>query len=130
MIDSQILIKTLLVGVFLLFAFIVVVPGKGSRHLAVRRLLLLAVFALGILTVIFPEITSELAEFVGVGRGTDLVLYALVVVFVGNSLFTAGRFRHHERDITRLARALAIAEAPHPRPDLHQPGLPTSPPHS
>lgn len=114
MIDSQFLIKALLIVFFAFFAFVVVIPGKGSRHLAVRRLLLLAVFGLGILTVIFPDITTKVAEFVGVKRGTDLVLYALVVIFVGNSLFTAGRFRHHERDITRLARALAIAEAPHP----------------
>lgn len=114
MIDSQFIIKALLVAFFAFFAFVVVVPGKGSRHLAVRRLLLLMVFGLGIFAVIFPDITSEIAVFVGVGRGADLVLYALVVVFVGNSLFTAGKFRHQERDITRLARALAISEAPHP----------------
>jgi len=114
MFDSQFLIKAVLVAAFLFFSFIVVVPGKGSRHLAVRRLLLLAVFALGIIAVVFPGTTTDLAEFVGVGRGTDLMLYGLGVVFVGNSLFTAGKFRHQEREITRLARAIAIAEAPHP----------------
>jgi len=112
--DSQFLIKFLLVAAFALFAVIVVVPSRGSRHLAVRRLALLAVFALGILTVIFPEITLKLAELVGVERGTDLVLYALVVVFVGNSIFTAAKFRHHERDLTRLARMIALSEAPRP----------------
>lgn len=114
MLDSQFLIKFLLVTAFVLFALIVVVPSRGSRHLAVRRLALLAVFGLGILTVIFPEITLELAKLVGVERGTDLVLYALVVVFVGNSIFTAAKFRHHERDLTRLARMIALSEAPHP----------------
>ena len=120
MIQSQLVIKALLVAVFLFFAFIVVVPGKGSRHLAVRRLLLLSVFALGILAVIFPDITGEVAEFVGVARGTDLVLYGLVVVFVGNSLFTAGKFRHQEREISQLARALAIAETPPPAVREHK----------
>lgn len=114
MVDSQIVIKVLLVAAFILFALIVIVPSRGSRHLAVRRLALLAIFALGILTVIFPDITSRLAEVVGVERGTDLVLYVFVVVFVGNSIFMAAKFRHHERDITRLARALALAEAPKP----------------
>lgn len=114
MYSGQLVIKILLVATFVLFALIVIIPSKGSRHLAVRRLALLAVLALGILTVIFPDITSELAEAVGVARGTDLVLYALVVVFVGNSIFTAAKFRHHERDITRLARSLALAEAPSP----------------
>lgn len=114
MVDSQIVIKVLLIAAFISFAVVVVVPSRGSRHLAVRRLALLAVFALGILTVIFPDITSRLAEFVGVERGTDLVLYGMVVVFVGNSIFMAAKFRHHERDITRLARALALAATPRP----------------
>jgi hypothetical protein len=122
--DSQFLIKFLLVTAFVLFALVVVVPSRGSRHLAVRRLALLAVFALGILTVIFPEITLELAELVGVERGTDLVLYALVVVFVGNSIFTAAKFRHHERDLTRLARMIALSEAP--RPDAPRPDAPAT----
>lgn len=112
MFESQFLIKLLLVSAFLLFAVIVIIPSRGSRHLAIRRLAMLAVLALGILTVIFPGITLDLAEFVGVERGTDLVLYALVVVFVGNSLFTAAKFRHQERDLTRLARVIALTQAP------------------
>lgn len=114
MLDSQLVIKCLLVAAFVLFALIIVLPSRGSRHLAVRRLALLAVFALGILTVIFPGITLEMAELVGVERGTDLVLYALVVVFVGNSIFTAAKFRHHERDLTSLARMIALSQAPSP----------------
>jgi hypothetical protein len=114
MLDSQILIKIPLIAAFICFALVVLIPSRGSRHLAVRRLALLAVFALGVLTVIFPEITLRLAELVGVERGTDLVLYALVVVFVGNSIFTAAKFRHHERDLTQLARSIAISRAPAP----------------
>jgi hypothetical protein len=117
MLDSQIVIKVLLVAAFITFALIVIVPTGGSRHLAVRRLALLGIFALGILAVIFPDITSRLAEFVGVERGTDLVLYTLVVVFVGNSIFMAAKFRHHERDLTKLARAIAIRDTPRPWQD-------------
>lgn len=117
MFGSQIIIQVLLVAAFALFALVVVIPTKGSRHLAVRRLSMLAILALGILTVAFPDITTQIAESVGVGRGTDLVLYVLVVVFVGNSIFNAAKFRHHERDITKLARALAIQDAPRPWED-------------
>jgi hypothetical protein len=111
---SQIIIQVFLVAAFVLFALVVVVPTKGARHLAVRRLSMVAVLGLGVLTVAFPDITTQIADSVGVGRGTDLVLYVLVVVFVGNSIFNAAKFRHHERDITRLARALAIRDAPRP----------------
>lgn len=115
MFDSQIIIKLLLIGAFVLFAVIVIIPSRGSRHLAVRRLAMLGVLALGVLTVIFPEITLEVAEAVGVERGTDLVLYGLVVVFVGNSIFMAAKFRHHERDLTQLARSIALARVAPPR---------------
>jgi hypothetical protein len=114
---SQIVIQVLLVSMFVLFALVVIVPTKGSRHLAVRRLSMLAILGLGVLTVAFPDITTQVADRVGVGRGTDLVLYVFVVVFVGNSIFNAAKFRHHERDITRLARALAIQDAPRPWED-------------
>lgn len=114
MFDSQIVIKLLLISAFVVFAVIVVIPSRGSRHLAVRRLALLAVFALGVLTVVFPQITLRIAEAVGVERGTDLVLYGLVVVFVGNSIFTAAKFRHHERDLTQLARSIALARVAPP----------------
>lgn len=117
MFGSQIVIQSLLVTAFALFALIVLIPTKGSRHLAVRRLSMLAILGLGILTVAFPDITTEVADSVGVGRGTDLVLYVLVVVFVGNSIFNAAKFRHHERDITKLARALAIQDAVKPWED-------------
>lgn len=117
MFGSQIIIQVLLAGAFTLFALVVIVPTKGSRHLAVRRLSMLAILGLGVATVAFPDITTEVADSVGVGRGTDLVLYVLVVVFVGNSIFNAAKFRHHERDITKLARALAIRDAPRPWED-------------
>ncbi len=117
MLGSQIVIQILLVAAFVLFALIVLVPTKGTRHLAVRRLSMVAILGLGILTVAFPDITTAIADRVGVGRGTDLVLYVLVVVFVGNSIFNAAKFRHHERDITKLARALAIRDAPRPWED-------------
>lgn len=114
MFGSQIAIQILLVAAFVVFALVVIIPTKGSRHLALRRLSMLAILSLGILTIVFPDITTEVADSVGVGRGTDLVLYVFVVVFVGNSIFTAAKFRHHERDITKLARALAIRDAPRP----------------
>lgn len=117
MFGSQIVIQVLLVSMFVLFALVVIVPTKGTRHLAVRRLSMLAILGLGVLTVAFPDITTEIADRVGVARGTDLVLYVFVVVFVGNSIFNAAKFRHHERDITRLARALALQDAPRPWED-------------
>src|SRR5699024_10287774 len=53
-----------------------------ARHQAVRRVLL-ALFALvTAAAILFPAIVGRVAELVGVGRGTDLLLYLLVIAFL------------------------------------------------
>jgi hypothetical protein len=58
-----------------------------------------------------------------VGRGTDLLLYGLIVVFIGNSILMQRRHRMIERQITDLARALAISQAPPEEAAEHRPDL-------
>jgi small membrane protein len=112
--DGQIVIKIVLIGVFAIFAVIVLLPGRGTRKLAVKRLALLLLFGLAIVAVLFPEVTNAVANAVGVGRGTDLVLYGLVIVFVGHAISTSVRFRHQERELTQIARAAALRDAERP----------------
>lgn len=112
--DGQIVIKVVLIGVFALFAVIVLLPGRGTRKLALKRLALLLLFGLAIVAVMFPEVTNAAANAVGVGRGTDLLLYGLVIVFVGNAISTSVRFRHQERELTQIARAAALRDAERP----------------
>lgn len=114
MADGQIVIKLLLIAVFAVFAVIVLLPGRGTRKLALKRLALALLFALAIVAVMFPDITNAVANAVGVGRGTDLLLYGLVIVFVGNAISTSVRFRHQERELTQIARAAALRDAERP----------------
>lgn len=87
----------------------------GARHQAIRRLLLLAFVAAAVVSIIFPQLLSSVAALFGIGRGTDLVLYGLVVAFLGVLATTARRFREQETRLTKLARRLAIDEVPSPR---------------
>ncbi len=109
--SNQIVIQVLLVSAFVTFAIVLLLPVRGARRLAVRRLALAAAFIAAILAVIFPSALNDIANAVGVGRGTDLVLYGLVVVFMGNSIASAALSRQQHREITRLARAIAIRDA-------------------
>src|SRR5699024_8047156 len=86
----------------------------GSRHQAIRRLGLLAFMVLAAISVLVPSWVSSVARFVGVGRGTDLVLYVLVVVFFGYVVVTARGHARRGRQTTILARRLAIREADAP----------------
>lgn len=111
---NQIVIQVLLIAAFAVFAVILVLPGRGARRLAVRRLTLLLAFLAAVLAVVFPEFVNGLANLLGVGRGTDLILYALVVVFIGNSIASAAQNRQLHREITQLARATALRDARKP----------------
>ncbi|MGV8968100.1 MAG: DUF2304 domain-containing protein [Cellulomonas sp.] len=83
---------------------------RGARHVALRRIALIAfvLFAAG--SVLFPGVWNALANAVGVGRGTDLLLYMLIVVFLGYMASSYLRFRGVESQITLLARRIALDE--------------------
>jgi len=73
---------------------------------------------LAVLAVLLPTEVSRVAQFFGVGRGTDLVLYGLVVAFAFATINTYLRFKELELRYARLARAIAIrgAEPPSAHP--------------
>jgi hypothetical protein len=89
---------------------------RGARTQAVRRLGLLVFAAFAVWSILFPSVWNRLARLVGVGRGTDMVLYALVVAFLSFTLTTYVRFREFETRYTKLARRLALDEAGPPQP--------------
>ena len=59
-----------------------------------------------------------LANWLGVDRGTDLLLYVLVVAFMFTTMSTWIRFREQELRYARLARAVAIQNAVAPDEEL------------
>lgn len=86
-------------------------PPSGARHLALRRIAIAGFAVLAALSVLFPDAWNAAARIVGVGRGTDLLLYGTIVVFLLYMVTTYRRFRAMETQITLLARRVAIDEA-------------------
>ena len=71
----------------------------------------------GVVAVIHPSILQSIADFVGIARGVDLILYGLALViiyFVGS---VSVRFREHESKVVVLSRAFALLEAERRLPD-------------
>lgn len=104
-------IQLLLVTAIVLIAALMMRRTGADNHLAIRRLLM-GVFVLGaVLSILFPQWLSWAARLVGVGRGTDLLLYAFVIVFLA---FVYTQYRRNlvmQRKITLLARKIALLEA-------------------
>ncbi|TAK03553.1 DUF2304 domain-containing protein [Patescibacteria group bacterium] len=67
--------------------------------------------------VLRPEVADLFANVVGVGRGSDAVLYVSVVALAYLMFRLFLRFDRLERDITKLVRRIALDEATRPQAD-------------
>ncbi|MYW01597.1 DUF2304 domain-containing protein [Streptomyces sp. SID3343] len=93
----------------LLAVFVVKWDKVGTR--AWKRVAFMLFVGANVYAVLRPEDTTWVANKVGVGRGTDLILYLLVVGVAFMTLNSYMRFRSLEKKITDLARSVAISEA-------------------
>lgn len=110
--SSQIIIQVVLISAVAVIGWLIYrVPG-GSRHQAARRLVTLAFVAFAVVSIATPSLMTRLANILGVGRGADLLLYAMAVAFLAQMLSAFRRNAALERQITRLARRIALMEAP------------------
>lgn len=104
-------IQLLLVIAIATLGVIVMRRSGADSHLALRRLGLMLFVVVAISAVLFPQWLTFVANLIGVGRGADLLLYALVIVFL---VFVFSQFRRNvslQRQLTVLARRTAILEA-------------------
>lgn len=101
-------IQVLLIGgsLALLFHFFV-----RARRRPVQKLAMTVVFALIIVLVLFPDLSTWCAHRVGVGRGVDLVFYlsSLVLLFLCFNLYLGQKAL--EDRLTVVVRQLALLDA-------------------
>lgn len=109
--SDQIVIQViLLVGVGVVAALLTRTTAN-ARHQAIRRILLVGFVAVAAASVVFPDWLTWLARRVGVGRGADLLLYALVIAFLSFIATSYRRLGELERRITVLTRELALTRS-------------------
>jgi small membrane protein len=89
-----------------LFAYLAYFRSKLSD-----RLLGLLLLVVAWISILFPDYTTRVANLLGVGRGTDLIVYffGLFTTFALILLYTQGRT--HSQQLTELIRYLAIRDA-------------------
>jgi hypothetical protein len=106
------IVPLLLTSLALILAYV------GSRNQLTRpQFLVVATFVtIGGLTVLFPQVTTQVARLFNVGRGADLLLYFAVLagVFLAANFYF--RFKQTERQLTEVVRQLAILSAVKPVP--------------
>jgi small membrane protein len=65
----------------------------------------------GLLAVINPNETTEIAKLVGIRRGADLLMYSSVLGFGVGFYVVSLRLRQMSREITLLTREVALLES-------------------
>lgn len=104
-------IQILLVAGVIIIGLFLARPTGGDSHLALRRLFMAAFVVVAVVSILFPQWLSWIANLIGVGRGADLMLYALILAFL---VFVATTYRRNvqvNRRITLLAREIALTRA-------------------
>ena len=67
-------------------------------------IILLLFIAAGIVFVLFPQLTTKIANKLGVGRGTDLILYVCIIFFLFVMIRMYARIRKLEQTVTKIVR--------------------------
>ncbi len=94
--------------VFFLSGVVRLLLGDRPRWIALLRPLLWLAAAVAVWR---PDFTTKVAQFLGIGRGADLVLYALALAFLAAVFYFYRKSRQLEGEITRLVRHIALTTA-------------------
>jgi hypothetical protein len=94
-----------------LLCSVLVYAGVEYRRSPAVGLMSVGAGLAGLYFVWVPSHSTLVAEFVGVGRGADLILYLWVCISLIVLLNLHLKLRTQHESITKLARAIAIANA-------------------
>jgi len=98
--SSQVL---LLLGLLLLWIYIF-----RLRSDSIDRILFFIAGIVGVIFILNPQITTHIANFIGIGRGTDLMLYLFILASLFYVAAMNTRHRRLKRQMTLIVRALAL----------------------
>ena len=102
-----------IIVIFVAISLLLFALGSGGTHAgrAWKKLILCFLAIAMAVAVIFPDTTNKVAHIVGVGRGADLLLYILTLVFIG---YVLNNYLHQQNEkdaLYRLARKVALIDA-------------------
>jgi small membrane protein len=83
-----------------------------TRHLT--AVAFLGAWLAAIVLIANPEMSTQIANSVGIGRGVDFITYFLLITFLWGHYQHYLRYKRVENEVTQLVRELAIAQASRP----------------
>lgn len=105
------IIRIVLIVAILWIAWYFVATRGSSRSDAFKKLGLAGFVIAAIAAVIDPSLLTLLANQLGVGRGTDLLVYVLALITVFQLFNSYVKDKHHRKQVALLARRVALLDA-------------------
>ncbi len=99
----------LILSLLLSLAYFIKNVNKVSVK-AWKRLVLFFLPLFGIISVVYPNIIDNLAKKIGIGRGADLLLYVLVIIFIFVTLNFYLKFKEISLKQGKIISKIAILE--------------------
>lgn len=96
--------------VFLLFVRTAVHFARGTPG-RTTPLLEALLWLMACIAIFQPNLTAQIANLIGIGRGADLLLYLLVLSNLISWFYFYRRFQKLETNISELVRQIAIRDA-------------------
>ena len=96
--------QILLIAALILFVIYI----YRLRTAFLDRLVYIACAAVGVVFVIDPPFSTQIANLLGIGRGADLLFYLFIITSLFYAVETRSRIRRLEQKITMLVRQIAI----------------------
>ena len=105
------MIKIVLIFLSVLLFIWFLLNRKTAKANAGVKILSFIFFIFAVIVILIPNISNNIAKFLGVGRGADLLLYvlALVVAFLSLNIYMKNKEDH--KKLVKIVRKLAIVEA-------------------
>lgn len=100
--------QLIFIGIVLVFAALLWRSRDSAGGRAAKRLLLLAFVALVVFTIAFPEVTTTVAGFIGIGRGADLVFYLTSFGLMLLAALTYLKFQRVDSRSARVTQEMAL----------------------
>lgn len=107
----MILIQVILILAFALLLIKFLANPNSYQMKAWKKIIGVLFVALAVLAVLFPGALNHVANFFGVGRGADLLLYLLTLAFIFVVFSQYVNAKQEQKRFVKLARKMAIIEA-------------------
>jgi hypothetical protein len=95
-------------------AFFIVVRLRTARFRAIRILMLIGLMFTTSYSILFPGSWQEFAELLGVGKGSDLLLYVLSVAFITFVGLVIRKLRDIDFRTSLVVQEIALQNMRHP----------------